>query len=109
MVGKCVRSFTWRMWRALWSGIICVVVTVVVSLLTNPKTNLQLEGLVYGATQIPSEGHLPLIKRPIFWADSHAGACIDDHPVWACAGERRRRKATEPTCDSLSVRIPDAR
>jgi len=56
------------MWRALWSGIICVVVTVVVSLLTKPKTDLQLEGLVYGATNIPSEGHLPLIKRPIFWA-----------------------------------------
>lgn len=55
------------MWRALWSGIICVVVTVVVSLLTKPKTDLQLEGLVYGATTIPSEGNLPLIKRPIFW------------------------------------------
>ncbi|HEV2350887.1 MAG TPA: sodium:solute symporter family protein [Terriglobia bacterium] len=56
------------MWRALWSGIICVVVTVAVSLVTKPKTDLQLEGLVYGATLIPSEGHLPLIKRPIFWA-----------------------------------------
>jgi SSS family solute:Na+ symporter len=56
------------MFRALWSGIICVVVTIVVSLVTKPKTDLQLEGLVYGATQIPSEGHLPMIKRPIFWA-----------------------------------------
>lgn len=56
------------MWRALWSGIICVVVTVVVSLLTKPKTDAQLVGLVYGATELPSEGHLPLVKRPIFWA-----------------------------------------
>jgi solute:Na+ symporter, SSS family len=56
------------MWRALWSGIICVVVTVVVSLMTKPKTDLQLVGLVYGATELPSEGHLPLVKRPIFWA-----------------------------------------
>lgn len=55
------------MWRALWSGIICVIVTVVISLLTKPKSDLQLEGLVYGATAIPSEGNLPLIKRPIFW------------------------------------------
>jgi len=44
-----------------------VVVTVVVSLATQPKTDLQLEGLVYGATKIPSEGHLPLVQRPIFW------------------------------------------
>ena len=25
-------------------------------------------GLVYGCTEIPSEGHLPLYQRPIFWA-----------------------------------------
>lgn len=56
------------MWRALWSGIICVVVTAVVSLMTKPKTDVQLVGLVYGATELPSEGHLPLVKRPIFWA-----------------------------------------
>jgi SSS family solute:Na+ symporter len=56
------------MWRALWSGIICAVVTVVVSLATKPKTDTELRGLVYGATELPSEGHLPLVKRPIFWA-----------------------------------------
>lgn len=56
------------MWRALWSGILCVVVTVVVSLATKPRREAELRGLVYGATEIPSEGHLPMIKRPIFWA-----------------------------------------
>jgi len=56
------------MWRALWSGIICVIVTVAVSLATKPKEDIQLKGLVYGATKIPSEGDLPLVKRPIFWA-----------------------------------------
>ena len=56
------------MWRALWSGVICVIVTVAVSLATKPKEDIQLKGLVYGATKIPSEGHLPLVKRPIFWA-----------------------------------------
>jgi len=25
-------------------------------------------GLVYGCTEIPSEGHLPWWQRPIFWA-----------------------------------------
>jgi SSS family solute:Na+ symporter len=56
------------MYRALWSWLICVAVTIVVSLLTKPKPHEQLVGLVYGATEIPSEGHLPLYQRPVFWA-----------------------------------------
>jgi SSS family solute:Na+ symporter len=56
------------MYQALWSWILCVVVTVAVSLATKPKAESELVGLVYGATEIPSEGHLPLVKRPIFWA-----------------------------------------
>ena len=57
-----------NMYRALWSWVICVVVTVVVSYATKPKPAKELEGLVYGYTELPSEGHLPLYKRPIFWA-----------------------------------------
>ena len=56
------------MYRALWSWILCVAVTIVVSLLTKPKPHQELAGLVYGATEIPSEGHLPLYRRPVFWA-----------------------------------------
>jgi SSS family solute:Na+ symporter len=57
-----------NMYRALWSWLICVIVTVVVSLLTRPKPLEELTGLVYGCTVLPSEEHLPLWKRPIFWA-----------------------------------------
>jgi SSS family solute:Na+ symporter len=57
-----------NMYRALWSWLICVIVTVVVSLLTRPRPVEELTGLVYGCTEWPSEGHLPLWKRPIFWA-----------------------------------------
>jgi SSS family solute:Na+ symporter len=57
-----------NMYRALWSWIICVVVTVVVSILTRPKPVSELTGLVYGATEIPSDGDLPMWKRPLFWA-----------------------------------------
>lgn len=57
-----------NMYRALWSWIICVVVTVVVSILTRPKPISELAGLVYGATEIPSDGDLPMWKRPLFWA-----------------------------------------
>ena len=42
--------------------------TVVVSLMTKPKPDTELVGLVYGCTDIPSEGNLPVYQRPIFWA-----------------------------------------
>jgi len=57
-----------NMYRALWSWIVCATVTIVVSLLTRPKPVEELTGLVYGCTELPSEGHLPIWKRPIFWA-----------------------------------------
>jgi SSS family solute:Na+ symporter len=57
-----------NMYRALWSWIVCVVVTVVVSYMTKPKPMSELTGLVYGATAIPSEGDMALWERPIFWA-----------------------------------------
>ena len=56
------------MYRALWSWIVCVLVTIVVSYMSRPKPASELVGLVYGCTEVPSEGHLPLTKRPIFWA-----------------------------------------
>ena len=57
-----------NMYRALWSWIICVVVTVAVSFMTKPKSETELVGLVYGCTELPSEGHLKFYERPIFWA-----------------------------------------
>jgi solute:Na+ symporter, SSS family len=56
------------MYRALWSWLICVIVTVVVSLATKPKPVSELRGLVYGVTDVPKEGSLPLLQKPIFWA-----------------------------------------
>jgi solute:Na+ symporter, SSS family len=65
-----------NMYRALWSWLICVGVTVVVSLMTTPKPVSELKGLVYGATEIPSESHVSLLHRPIFWAAVVAFALI---------------------------------
>jgi SSS family solute:Na+ symporter len=56
-----------NMYRALWSWIICSVVTVAVSLVTKPKPYSELKGLVYGETDIPSSSGLPLMQRPLFW------------------------------------------
>jgi SSS family solute:Na+ symporter len=56
------------MYRALWSWIVCVVVTIAVSSFTRPKPVAALSGLVYGETDIPSEGSLAFYHRPAFWA-----------------------------------------
>jgi SSS family solute:Na+ symporter len=56
------------MYRALWSCLIDVIVTVLVSLATKPKPVDQLEGLVMGATKIPKEEGSPLLAKPAFWA-----------------------------------------
>ena len=57
-----------NMYRALWSWIVCVLVTVVVSLLTKPQPLEELKGLVYGATEIPKEDQVSIFHRPVFWA-----------------------------------------
>jgi solute:Na+ symporter, SSS family len=56
------------MYQALWSFLVCVTVTVVVSLATNPKTDSELNGLVYGLTEVPSVGEIPIYQKPLFWA-----------------------------------------
>ncbi len=57
-----------NLYRFIWSWLACVAVTVAVSLVTTPKPLAELQGLVYGTTEIPSERDVPLYKRPIFWA-----------------------------------------
>ena len=62
------RDMAENMYRALWSWVVCVLVTVVVSYLTSPKPESELDGLVYGVTKIPEQGKYPLFHRPAFWA-----------------------------------------
>jgi len=57
-----------NMFRALWAWIICVAVTVAVSAVTRPKPVAELNGLVYGCTDMPEEADQPWHKRPAFWA-----------------------------------------
>src|ERR1700674_870160 len=56
------------MYQALWSFLVCVTVTVAVSLATKPMPDAQLTGLVYGLTKVPSVGDVPLYQKPLFWA-----------------------------------------
>jgi len=57
-----------NMYRALWSFVVCVSVTFIVSMMTKPKSLAELSGLVYGQTPIPNEGPVPLYKNHWFWA-----------------------------------------
>jgi SSS family solute:Na+ symporter len=62
------RDMAENMYRALWSWIVCVVVTVAVSYMTKPRQDSELTGLVYGVTTIPHEAEVPFYQRPVFWA-----------------------------------------
>jgi len=62
------RDMAENMYRALWSWIVCVCVTVMVSYMTKPKSDLELSGLVYGVTAIPRENEVAFYQRPLFWA-----------------------------------------
>jgi SSS family solute:Na+ symporter len=64
------------MYQALWSWIVCVLVTIIVSLLTTPKPDTELAGLVYGVTVIPHEEAVPWYQRPVFWAVVVAGVFV---------------------------------
>jgi SSS family solute:Na+ symporter len=56
------------MYRALWSWVVCVAVTVIVSYGTKPRSPAELTGLVYGVTPLPSEAQVAFYKRPAFLA-----------------------------------------
>jgi solute:Na+ symporter, SSS family len=56
-----------NMYRALWSFLATVIVTFVVSMLTTPRPVAELNGLVYGATKLPTEEPVPFYKNEWFW------------------------------------------
>ncbi|MBS1841570.1 MAG: sodium:solute symporter family protein [Acidobacteria bacterium] len=61
-----------NLYRAMWSLLANVLVTVVVTLFTKPKPEEELQGLVYGLTTLPSMDELPIFKRPAVWAGAVA-------------------------------------
>ncbi|HEY0786985.1 MAG TPA: Na+/galactose cotransporter, partial [Acidobacteriaceae bacterium] len=63
-----VQAMAANLYRALWSWVVCVGVTIVVSLITKPTPIAELSGLVYGATPIPDDGSVGIWQKPIFWA-----------------------------------------
>src|SRR5580658_2678654 len=54
-------------YRALWAWIMCVGVTVLVSLATKPRPVSELEGLVMGVSALPTAEAFRWYQEPLFW------------------------------------------
>jgi SSS family solute:Na+ symporter len=52
-------------WTAIWAWSTCFVVTILISLVTRPREEKDLVGLVYSLTQHPNEESAPWYKRPV--------------------------------------------
>ena len=57
-----------NVFRATWAWSVCILVTVVVSLMTKARPEAELEGLVYGVTKLPREHDDRWFQRPGVWA-----------------------------------------
>jgi solute:Na+ symporter, SSS family len=65
-----------NMYSGWWSLVVCVLVTVGVSLFTRPKPEAELRNLVLGLTPRPQEGPCPWYERPALWAAVVAVALV---------------------------------
>jgi SSS family solute:Na+ symporter len=52
-------------WTAIWAWSTCFVVTIVISLMTRPREEKDLVGLVYSLTPRPDDEHVSWYKRPV--------------------------------------------
>lgn len=52
-------------WTAIYAWTACFLVTILVSLMTRPREEKDLVGLVYSLTEKPKEHHLPFYARPL--------------------------------------------
>src|SRR5690348_7002784 len=55
------------MYQALWSCVTCILITVLITLVTKPKPDEALRGLVYSLTEKAHEEHVSMLHRPFFW------------------------------------------
>ncbi len=65
-----------NMYSAFWTLMLCLGVTIGVSLFTKPKPDAELTNLVMGLTPIPREENVPLIEQPLLWAALVAAALV---------------------------------
>jgi len=64
------------MYQSLWACTTCVVVTLLVTMVTKPKPDSELHGLVYSLTELAQEEHASLFHKPVFWGAAALTALI---------------------------------
>ncbi len=64
------------MYQALWSCVTCVVVTLLVTMVTKPRPDEELRGLVYSLTEVAHEGHTSWYQRPLVWGLAALGVLV---------------------------------
>ncbi len=60
-------DMTRNIWQSIWAWLVCVILTVGISLVTKAKPDAELAGLVKGLTPKPDESAIALYARPVFW------------------------------------------
>ena len=65
-----------NMYSAFWTLCVCLLVTIVVSLFTRPKSDAELKNLVMGLTPLPDEGPCPWYQQPLLWATVVAAVLV---------------------------------
>lgn len=63
--------------------VVCLIVTILISLFTRPRPENQLQGLVYSLTKIPSSQAVVWYKRPLTLALIIIAACVVLNIVFA--------------------------
>jgi solute:Na+ symporter, SSS family len=53
-------------WTAIWAWLVCFALTILVSLMTRPREEGELVGLVYSLTERPSEREIAWYRRPVY-------------------------------------------
>jgi solute:Na+ symporter, SSS family len=61
------KAMSENLYRALWAWLVCVGVTVLVSLATKPRPVSELEGLVMGVSALPTAEECRWYQEPLFW------------------------------------------
>ncbi len=67
-----VHTYPSEMAQTFWTAIVafstCVLVSIIISLATKPRPDVELKGLVYSLTEKPVDSGIPFFKRPLTFA-----------------------------------------
>ena len=63
-------------WTAIVAFMTCVIISIAISLVTTPRQDIELKGLVYSLTDKPQDQGIPFFKRPVTFAAAVLAATI---------------------------------